>query len=228
MSSATTTNDNNTSGSTEERLKKLMKEREEILRRDTTIHSQLDRIKELAQQEEECILEIEQRRLDAIMKEHEELHPLVTETCPLCLEEMPITSVRSMVRFTCCGKGCCLNCNQNATLNNVYKCPMCRADFPDNERKAAKQLKSLAKKGHSFAQAEVGWNYLGGMKGYPLDVEEGVKMLELASEQHDTKALRFLGHTLYEGKLVPRDVQRGLSLTQGCRPWQCGVKAVPW
>jgi aspartate oxidase len=78
MSSATTTNDNNTSGSTEERLKKLMKEREEILRRDTTIHSQLDRIKELAQQEEECILEIEQRRLDAIMKEHEELHPLVT------------------------------------------------------------------------------------------------------------------------------------------------------
>jgi TPR repeat protein len=51
------------------------------------------------------------------------------------------------------------------------------------------------------------------MKGYPLDVEEGVKMLELASEQHDAQALRFLGHTLYEGKLVPRDVQRGLSLT---------------
>jgi TPR repeat protein len=74
---------------------------------------------------------------------------------------------------------------------------MCRADFPDNERKIAKQFKSLAKKGHAFAQAEVGWNYLLGIEGYPLNVKEGVKLLELASEQHDTKALRWLGHTLY-------------------------------
>jgi TPR repeat protein len=71
----------------------------------------------------------------------------------------------------------------------------------------------LAKKGVAFAQAEEGWKFLYGGNGYPLDLKQAVKFLELASEQKNPKAMRFLGHTLYEGKLVTRDVQRGLSLT---------------
>eukprot|EP00985_Skeletonema_marinoi_P020747 scaffold12409_cov123-Skeletonema_marinoi.AAC.2 len=193
------------------RLQELIQKREEILR-GGEIHSQLHQIKELVQKEEACVLEIERQRVDAIMKEYEEQHPLITEECPLCLEDINMASNRSLVRFSCCGKGCCRDCNLKASIHKVKKCPMCRADIP-TERKAIKQIKALAKKGVAFAQAEEGWKFLYGGNGYPLDVKQAVKFLELASEQKNPKAMRFLGHTLYEGKLVTRDVQRGLYLT---------------
>eukprot|EP00984_Skeletonema_dohrnii_P015982 scaffold7010_cov111-Skeletonema_dohrnii-CCMP3373.AAC.3 len=158
------------------RLQELIQKREEILRGGDA-HSQLNLIKELVQKEEACVLEIERRRVDAIMKEYEEQHPLVTEECPLCLEDIQMTSMKSFVRFSCCGKGCCRECNLKATIHKVNKkCPMCRADIP-TERKASKQMKALAKKGVAFAQAQEGIKILSGGNGYPLDVKQALKFL---------------------------------------------------
>ena len=131
---STTTNDTSDPAA---RLQELIQKREEILR-GGDIHSQLHRIKELVQKEEACVLEIERRRVDAIMKEHEEQHPLVTEECPLCLEDINMASNRSLVRFSCCGKGCCRDCNLKASIHKVKKCPMCEQIFPLKEKQLSK------------------------------------------------------------------------------------------
>ena len=62
-------------------------------------------LKILAPKEEEYELILELPRIALVAREHEELHPPITEECPICPEAIRITYSDSIVYFPCCGKG---------------------------------------------------------------------------------------------------------------------------
>ena len=62
------------------------------------------------EKEEEYELILEKQRKDSVAREHEELHPPITETCPMCLDEISIANLPAWFFFahgkfhvqTCC------------------------------------------------------------------------------------------------------------------------------
>eukprot|EP00579_Thalassiosira_antarctica_P025108 CAMPEP_0202005392 /NCGR_PEP_ID=MMETSP0905-20130828/10440_1 /ASSEMBLY_ACC=CAM_ASM_000554 /TAXON_ID=420261 /ORGANISM="Thalassiosira antarctica, Strain CCMP982" /LENGTH=169 /DNA_ID=CAMNT_0048562947 /DNA_START=126 /DNA_END=632 /DNA_ORIENTATION=- len=126
----------------------------------------------LAEREEELELLLEEQRVAAVVREHVELHPPITEECPICLETIPITSLQSMVFFGCCGNGYCRECHEAATgrgANKMPTCPLCRAVFPKTQKEVRSLIVKRADDGRPFAQAEIGLGFYEGSEGFPLD-----------------------------------------------------------
>jgi len=72
---------------------------------------------------------LEEERLEAALRAHEEKYPRPTKECPLCLGDIQYTiSVHEMLAFNCCSNAICADCSsgmKEKTKNE--KCPMCRS-----------------------------------------------------------------------------------------------------
>lgn len=150
-------------------------------------------------EELELILET-QRRVTAV-REHEELHPPITEECPICIETISIANASSFVHFICCGIGMCPKCVEviNRDSSVLPKCPLCRAEFTNGEEEALSLSKQRAKDGRSWAQNEMGRRYRDGADGFRVNRREALKWLELAAKQRNPVALHEIYQIRYEG-----------------------------
>ena len=158
-------------------------------------------LKILAQKEEEYELILESQRVALVVREHEELYPPITEECPICLEDIRITALDSMVVFTCCGNGYCMKCRQASRcqgVNRMASCPLCRAEWP-SEEESISLIKQRADDGRSWAQTQVGVWYFNGSDGFPVDRREALKWFELAADSRHTPALYLLSYIYMEG-----------------------------
>lgn len=103
-----------------------------------------------AQQSRE--LQLEDERVAAVIRKHEEEHPPISEDCPICLE--PITDVR---HFACCGNFACGNCCETGAQTGTLKsCPLCRAPPAVGEEIQKKWIKERAAEGRAWAQFNLG------------------------------------------------------------------------
>eukprot|EP00571_Detonula_confervacea_P006298 CAMPEP_0172319826 /NCGR_PEP_ID=MMETSP1058-20130122/38809_1 /TAXON_ID=83371 /ORGANISM="Detonula confervacea, Strain CCMP 353" /LENGTH=397 /DNA_ID=CAMNT_0013034957 /DNA_START=41 /DNA_END=1231 /DNA_ORIENTATION=+ len=157
----------------------------------------------LADKVEEYELLLESQRVDSVVRGHEELHPPVTDECPICLETIRIASVvDSWSYFLCCGNGMCRDChkvaaaapeNEDERISLNDSCPLCRATLPDQDEGSINFIKKHADNGRAWAQCWIGKVHMDGLEGFTVDIKEGLKWLELAAEQHDPQALYQLG-----------------------------------
>ena len=92
-------------------------------------------IKQLAEKEQEYELIVEAKRIESVVRKHEEMHPPATKCCTICLDYIKIKSHGSMSFFLCpCANALiCDNCCFAVSERMLKKCPLCRADAPTND-----------------------------------------------------------------------------------------------
>ncbi len=98
--------------------------------------------KKLGEQELSYELEREQERVKSVVREFEELHPPVLETCPICLDDIRIHSTAEAFSVSsCCGGWMCTDCSRNNfSSGNFVKCPVCREKIPVKGVKGEREL----------------------------------------------------------------------------------------
>eukprot|EP00984_Skeletonema_dohrnii_P027991 scaffold17803_cov159-Skeletonema_dohrnii-CCMP3373.AAC.1 len=75
---------------------------------------QAEHQKKLGEKEMNYELEREKERVKIVVREYEELHPPVLESCPICLEDIQIhSSAAACAFFSCCGNWWCGECCAN-------------------------------------------------------------------------------------------------------------------
>ena len=143
-------------------------------------------LKILVQKEEEYELIIESQRVALVVCEHEELHPPITEECPICLEAIRIKKMDTMVFFLCCGNGCYKDCDQASRCQGVDRMKtftLCRAEWPHDIETNKNLFKQRAENGRSWAQTQVDLYHLNGEGGCPVNKREPLKWSELVAEK---------------------------------------------
>eukprot|EP00985_Skeletonema_marinoi_P023272 scaffold15391_cov99-Skeletonema_marinoi.AAC.1 len=166
---------------------------------ETKARAQL--IKELSDNEEQLELLLEYKRVAAVIRLQDELHPPQnSEDCPICLETIKHVNSTTIIRFFCCGGWICKQCSneRNAKrkaggFDEMYrnKCPLCREKMirGDNHEKAKFMALEHSNKGRAWAKSQIGSAYMGGMSGLPLDREKGVQFFKEAADQRDPDGL---------------------------------------
>ena len=98
--------------------------------------------KKLGEKEIQYELERENERVKRVVREFEELHPPVLESCPICLEDIRIHSTPAACSmFSCCGNWLCAECaSKNVLPGKIRKCPLCRETIPHDLVVFNKQL----------------------------------------------------------------------------------------
>eukprot|EP00985_Skeletonema_marinoi_P033327 scaffold41036_cov95-Skeletonema_marinoi.AAC.1 len=133
---------------------------------ETKVRAQL--IKELSDNEEQLELLLESKRVTAVVRLQDELHPPEnSEDCPICLETIKHVNCMTIRRFDCCGGFTCKQCSneRNAKysaegFDEMYrgKCPLCRGKMPrkgDYKELGTRALEH-SNKGKAWAQAKLG------------------------------------------------------------------------
>lgn len=162
-----------------------------------------------------------------LVRKHKEMHPPIMDDCPICLESIPITSLKSVQYFICCGNMCCFKCIESSVEGGVVrmrKCPLCRDDLFDIESfgRGPGLIKQRAQDGRAWAQAQIGIYYLEGPScehgdtGFTVDKAEALKWFKLAAEQRHPDALRNLALMHYGdlgmGNLVEQNYTKARDL----------------
>ncbi len=163
-------------------------------------------IKELSDYEEQLELLLEFRRVEAVVKLQDELHPPENpEDCPICLETIKHVNVKTTKRFKCCGGLTCTQCNEeredrcekegfDKMLSD--KCPLCRVSLPGTNKDAAVMVLEHSNKGKAWAQVMIGaWCLdatLAKDHGLSFDKKKGWKLMEQAADQGDPSALSLM------------------------------------
>ncbi len=172
-------------------------------------------IKELSDNEEELELLLESRRVEAVVKLQDELHPPENpEDCPICLETIKHVNITTANRFYCCGGLTCTQCieeREDTCEKEGFdkmlsdKCPLCRESLPDTEKDVAVMVLEHSKKGKAWAQTLIGtWcsdATLAKEFGLSFDEKKGWKLIEQAADQGDVNALFFMS-TKYGGEEI--------------------------
>lgn len=163
----------------------------------------------MLQKEEGEIIRVETERINAVLREHEELYPPYTEDCPLCLESIPIRCPLTMVQLFCCGYGVCGDCAERSRCKckhcgnckgGIDTCPMCRYPIPGADKKESdkkflkekcEKLKKCAESGRAWAQTGMGMyhTYGGHAEFIPEDKNKARKWIESAAEQGYPQAM---------------------------------------
>lgn len=160
------------------------------------------------------------------------------DTCPVCLEVMPVLSWRGdeRCRSLCCGKFMCPDCmahiqghqeslekeaidaairNERFVAEKAMKametmgtCPLCRAKLPTTPEQAFAALLKNAEKGLASDQHAVGTNYESG-NGTRKNLKEAAKWFKKSTEQgHPWSPLSY-GYLLQMGEGgVHRDIAK--------------------
>ena len=145
-------------------------------------------IRLLSKNEEEYELILESQRVDAVMREHDELHPPTTEDCPICLDTIRMTHPGCVATLFCCGNFVCMKCfRENGERDDeLVNCPLCRAPIPSDMKTQRKRIQKHAKAGKVRAQIALGSSYATGTIGFPVNKREAFRLLKLA-EEHGTE-----------------------------------------
>ena len=154
--------------------------------------------KDMKDRDDERLVLLEKKRCDDVVKEFFEENPHVLEAvpeCPVCLEKMWdgfSHGFSRAARYVCCGKVLCKRC-RSLGASALDTCPLCRGEAPDTVNETKSIIKEKADSGITWAQAELGKNYLYGMNGVPEDMEKALQLLSEAAEKGSTEAKHFLG-----------------------------------
>ena len=95
-------------------------------------------------------------------------------------------------------KGTCHECTKEVG-GKLASCPMCRAPIPGSGKQFVALLKKAAKNGSAYAQMKLGWLYLDGAEGVPINHKEAFKWLNLSAEQQFPGAIGKLGEIYADG-----------------------------
>lgn len=150
----------------------------------------------------------EKVRIDELVRKHEALHPPNTEECPLCLESIPITELKSVQYLVCCGNICCYKCMQLSVAGGkmkMKKCPMCRGNLLASESECVRLTRKCAYAGRAWAQTQIGIYYLEGpscehgtvVSSYKVDKKEALRWFQLAADQKFPDAIRNIAQMQY-------------------------------
>eukprot|EP00984_Skeletonema_dohrnii_P013427 scaffold5570_cov87-Skeletonema_dohrnii-CCMP3373.AAC.3 len=173
-------------------------------------------IKELSDDEEQLELLLESKRVAAVVRLQDELHPPQnSEGCPICLETIKHVNFMTIIRFYCCGGWICRQCSDEREakykaekFDEMFhgRCPLCRERIPDaNDHKKTRTITAKhANKGRAWAQTYIGTCYLRGMNGFALDKKKGLQFLKQAADQRDPEAL-FAIAFVYKEETLERD-----------------------
>ena len=165
-----------------------------------TLHSKDDimraeQIKKLCDLYDDKFLISEKGRVEKLVQEHREIHPLNTEVCPVCLEDIPITSLDSVQYFGCCGNFMCHQCCGKSVAGGQIRmtnCPCCREEMFIEPETMVRQIEKQAKRGRPHAQTQLGIYYLegsscghGDVVHHKVDIKEALKWFKIAAEQNN-------------------------------------------
>ena len=154
---------------------------------------------------------IEQNRVAAVVRKHEELHPLPTEDCPICLEPMCIIDGKGHIMFLCCGKSFCSDCDKDDREHRHMKsCPMCRSPLITGELNVGRAIKAHAEDGRAWAQHDLGRFYTDGSNGFHRDEVEGLKWIQRSADQNHPGGCYAMGKAYIDGALGERDYGKAL------------------
>ncbi len=138
-------------------------------------------------------IELEKDRVCAVVAKHEEQYPPHQIECPICLEDVKVMGQYSIQYFVCCYKSICCKCAQSKGGREMKTCPMCRAPELTEEwnERVVNRLKRGVARGVASAQTMMAGYYLGfsSPDNVATNVEEGVRMMQLAAESGDPFSL---------------------------------------
>ena len=102
----------------------------------------------MGEKEMDLELEREKERVQSVVRDFEELHPPVLESCPICLEDIRIHSTAQACSVSsCCGNWVCMECSTNNYRSGHYDtCPLCRDAMPSDSVMYTKKLLSCVER----------------------------------------------------------------------------------
>ena len=162
---------------------------------ETKARAQL--IKEVSDNEDRLELLLESKRIAAVVRLQDELHPPADcEDCPICLDRIKHVNPKTICRSGCCGGWICKQCDNarykdaKEGLGKRYhgKCPLCRGKIPSCYEEIRSMVLEHANNGRAWAQADMARWYLSGMNGF-ADRVKGLQFIKLAADQRYADAL---------------------------------------
>jgi len=130
--------------------------------------------------------------------------------CPVCIEAVQKNSSK-FVRYTCCGKGIHIWCNEGIKVSSLSyeqktSCPLCRTKAPTSEENI-EQIRRWVEKGKAWAQSSLGDMYRDG-DGVDQSYQRAKEMFELAASQGCADAQFSLGLIYDNGEGVDQNDEK--------------------
>jgi TPR repeat protein len=121
------------------------------------------------------------------------------------------------MRFTCCGKTCCLGCDKNVMKSTMphdlkNRCHQCRKPFPKNDEKQIEQLREWVAKDKAWAQYMMGSWYRDGKNGLKRSYVMARMLFEKAVAQGDPGAMSDLARLYGTGRGVVQSNKKAVEL----------------
>jgi len=128
------------------------------------------------------------------------------DVCCICLDELS-TDINELMRYTCCGKACCLGCHNNVMKSKMpddlkNRCHQCRKPNPKTNEEAVKRIREWVVKGKVWAQRMLAGFYKDGACGVEQSYVMAAMLYEKAVDQGDSGAMVNLGCMYRNGKGV--------------------------
>ncbi|EJK47753.1 hypothetical protein THAOC_33509, partial [Thalassiosira oceanica] len=170
--------------------------------------------KKLGQLEFKYNIFAEKKRLACVLSKFEEIHgALYSEPCLICLEDINVLASESTQLLACCGGLVCATCVPNLTSD---KCPLCRESLAaTSEADDAAKLMTLAKRGVTWAQTEVGRSMIGvrdGRDGFKKQEKAGLEWIKKAATHIYPMALSYLSKLYSPSDLLDESQEKANEL----------------
>ena len=157
----------------------------------------------LGQMEFKHQMMVERKRLASELLKFQELYGVIySEPCPICLEDIHINASEDLIEmFPCCGGFVCKPCVRDMRESELGldKCPLCREFLDKTAAKISAQVMTLAKRGVSLAQSNVGGCMMNGIGGFEKRAKTGLEWLNKAAAQNNPSALFHLSMYYRDG-----------------------------
>jgi hypothetical protein len=137
------------------------------------------------------------------------------DVCCICLDELSMDTSKLM-RYTCCGKTCCLGCDKNVMKSTMpddlkYRCHQCRKPSPTPEE-AVERLREWVDKGEAWAQSMMAQWYHNGKYGLKQSYVMAAMLFEKAVAQGDPEAMYNLACLYRDGQGVEQSYNKTTEL----------------
>jgi TPR repeat protein len=137
------------------------------------------------------------------------------DVCCICLEELT-KDVTKLMRYTCCGKTCCLGCHKNVRKSKMpnelkYRCHQCRKPTP-TAKEALGRLREWVGKGEAWAQLMMGEWYRDGNCGVKQSYVMAAMLFEKAVAQGNSGAMYDLAILYENGQGVEQSDEKAVEL----------------
>eukprot|EP00571_Detonula_confervacea_P006055 CAMPEP_0172313880 /NCGR_PEP_ID=MMETSP1058-20130122/21177_1 /TAXON_ID=83371 /ORGANISM="Detonula confervacea, Strain CCMP 353" /LENGTH=402 /DNA_ID=CAMNT_0013027605 /DNA_START=53 /DNA_END=1262 /DNA_ORIENTATION=+ len=190
---------------------KILSEIPMFMNVDGPLETKAKEQKKLGEKEMEIELMIEEERKNKVVREYEELHPPVEESCPICLEDIRIHSTASVCYYySCCGNWTCKDCSiPQIEAGKLRSCPLCREPIMESLRVYNRSLEKCVERGQAWAQFQLGYKHQAGEVGGRVDMKKAIALNNLSAEQSHPPALSFLSGLYQKG--VPGVIKKNPS-----------------